>query len=314
MTNSTVSRLGQVNTTGADDALFLKQFGGEILREFERATHFKNRHFVRQIRNGKSAQFPMIGTVNASYHTPGHFIDGQTVPHAEIVLTVDGLLVAPVFIANIDEAMNHYDVRGPYASEMGRKLAQQYDINVARSFVKAARSASPLTGRAGGSVIEAGATVATTSSVLRTSLYGAAQALDEKDVGEGDRFGWFRPMQYYIMAQDTAVLNKDWGGTGSIASGKFESLAGITVVKTNNLPSTNVATGLAKYQGDFSDTVGIVANRWGVGTVQLMDIGLESDYEPRRQGTFMVSKMAVGHGVLRAECAIEISKKAPSGG
>jgi hypothetical protein len=55
MTNSTVSRVGQINTAGAVDALFLKQFGGEILTEFEESTVFKSRHFVRQIRNGKSA-------------------------------------------------------------------------------------------------------------------------------------------------------------------------------------------------------------------------------------------------------------------
>lgn len=55
MTNSTVSRLGQVNAANADDALFLKQFGGEILTEFEQATIFKSRHYTRQIRNGKTA-------------------------------------------------------------------------------------------------------------------------------------------------------------------------------------------------------------------------------------------------------------------
>lgn len=55
MTNSTVSRLGQVNQANAVDALFLKQFGGEILLEFEESTVFKSRHFVRQIRNGKTA-------------------------------------------------------------------------------------------------------------------------------------------------------------------------------------------------------------------------------------------------------------------
>lgn len=50
-----VSRYGQVNAAGADDALFLKQFGGEVLTEFEQATFFKGRHYVRQITNGKSA-------------------------------------------------------------------------------------------------------------------------------------------------------------------------------------------------------------------------------------------------------------------
>jgi hypothetical protein len=86
-----------------------------------------------------------------------------------------------------------------------------------------------------------------------------------------------------------------------------ETVAGITLVKTNNVPSTNVTDALfTTYNGDYSKTVGIVANKWAVGTVQLADIALESEYEIRRQGTFMVAKMATGHGVLRPESAIEI--------
>lgn len=55
MTTSVVSRVGQINKANDADALFLKQFGGEILTEFEKSTVFKTRHFVRQIKNGKSA-------------------------------------------------------------------------------------------------------------------------------------------------------------------------------------------------------------------------------------------------------------------
>ena len=46
--STSLSRLGQINEAGADDALFLKQFGGEILTEFEQNNVFKNRHFVRR--------------------------------------------------------------------------------------------------------------------------------------------------------------------------------------------------------------------------------------------------------------------------
>lgn len=305
MTNSVVSRLGQINAAGADDALFLTQFGGEIMTEFEKSTVFKNNHFTRQIRNGKSAQFPFIGTVSSSYHTPGNFIDGQAVNHAQKVISIDGLLVAPVFIAQIDELENHYDVRGPYATEMGRELALQYDTMVARTAVLAARASSPLTGRSGGSVIDS-ANMATSSSEMATALFSAAQTFDQKDIPAADRNSYWRPAQYYLMAQNTTLINKDYSGMGSIASGKIETVAGIDLIKTNRVPSTNVATGLAKYQGDFSKTVAVVMNRWAVGTVQLMDIALEREYEIRRQGTFMVAKMAVGHDVLRPDCAIEL--------
>jgi hypothetical protein len=306
--DSTVSRIGQINAAGDTDALFLKQFGGEILTEFERATVFKSRFFTRQIRNGKTAQFPLIGSVTSSYHTPGAWIDGQSVNHAEQTISIDGLLIAPIFIAQIDELMNHYDVRGPYATEMGRELARQYDINVATMAVKAARASNELTGRSGGTQLLKGATLATTATVIGAALFEAAQELDEKDVGASDRACYLRPAQYYLMSQATSYVNKDYSGAGSIASGKIETIAGIDIVKTNNLPSTNVVTGLTKYQGDFSDTIGVVANRWAVGTVQLMDIAMESQWEIRNQGTFMLAKMAVGHDTLDVRCSVELSK------
>jgi hypothetical protein len=308
MTNSTVSRLGQVNAANAVDALFLKQFGGEILTEFENMTKFKGRHFVRQIRNGKSAQFPMIGTVTSSYHTPGNFIDGQQVNHAEMVITVDGLLVAPVFVAQIDELMNHYDVRGPYAEEMGRELANQYDSNVARIMTIAARSASVLTGRLGGSRV-GHADMATDGAKIKDALFTAAQTFDEKNVPSSDRNGFFRPAHYYLLAQQTDLINKDFSGQGSIASGTIETVAGITLVKSNNVPNADDSSNtdlMAKYRADFSSTIGIVANRYAAGTVQLMDVSLDSQWEIRRQGTFMVAKMAVGHDRLRDDCAFEI--------
>jgi len=250
---------------------------------------------------------PSIGTVTSSYHTPGNFIDGQTVKHAETLISIDGLLLAPVFIDKVDELMNHYDVRGPYATEMGRELAQQYDINVARMALLAARASNNLTGRSGGSKIES-TNMDTVQSELRTAMFSAAQTLDEKSVGVANCWAFFRPAQYYLMAQDTTLINKDYNGAGSIAAGMIETVAGFPIVKTNNVPKTNV-TGTVnnKYNGDFSKTVGIIMNKWAVGTVQLMDIALESEWEIRRQGTFMVAKMAVGHGILRPECAIELA-------
>ena len=253
----------------------------------------------------------MIGTVTSSLHTPGNFIDGQAVNHAEMTISVDGLIVAPVFIASIDELMNHYDVRGPYATEMGRELAQQYDVQVARTAVLSARASSVLTGRSGGTAI-ANASMKTSGSVLGAALFTAAQTFDEKNVGKEDRNAFFKPAQYYLLAQEKDLINKDYAGAGSIASGTIETVAGITLVKTNNVPSTTVSTGIAKYQGDYSVTAGVIMNRWAVGTVQLQDISLESEYEIRRQGTFMVARMAVGSDKLRPECAIELRTGAPS--
>ncbi|UJX45758.1 hypothetical protein [Xanthobacter sp. YC-JY1] len=304
--DTSLSRLGQINGAGATDALFLKIFSGEVLTEFERKVIFKALHFVRQISNGKSAQFPLIGKASAGYHTPGGWIDGSSIPHAETVITVDDLLVSSTFIANIDEAMNHYDVRQPYSAELGRVLANTYDQNVARVIALAARAASPLTGRPGGSRIT-DAAMATDPAKLEAALFTAAQTLDEKDVGLEDTQAVFRPAQYYLLAQRDRLVNTQLGGAGSVASGKVDTVAGFPIVKSNHVPSTQVTAGPAKYQGDFRTTVGLVFNKMAAGTVQLLDLAMESEYEIRRQGTFMVAKYAVGHDKLRPDCAIEIA-------
>lgn len=205
----------------------------------------------------------------------------------------------------MDEAMNHYDVRQPYSQELGRILAQTFDMNVARCMIKAARAASPINGRAGGSVVSH-KDMPTDGSVLEAALFASAQALDEKYVPETERFGFFRPAQFYLLAQREKLINKDYGGKGSIADGKLETVAGIELVKTNNLPSTNVATGPSKYQGNYSSTYGLVANKRAAATVKLLDLAMESEYEIRRQGTFMVAKYAVGHDLLQPDCAIEL--------
>ena len=62
------------------------------------------------------------------------------------------------------------------------------------------------------------------------------------------------------------------------------------------------------FQGHFTNTVGIVSHPSAVGTVKLLDLATESEYDINRQGTLFVAKYAMGHGVLRPECAIELQK------
>jgi len=304
MANATPSRLGQANLTGDAKALFLKVWSGEVLTAFHRENVFLNRSMVRSIQSGSSAQFPTTGTITAAYHTPGTELVGTTVAAAERTIVIDDLLVAQAFIARIDEAMNHYDVRSIYSDEAGKVLSETMDSNLAQVGVLAARASATITGGNGGTVLT-NAAYGTDSAVLAAGLFTAAQTLDEKNIGS-DRNVFLRPAQYYLLAQNTTVINQWYGGKGAISDGTVLKVAGIEVVKTNALPKTNVNTGVAAYQGNFSTTVGLVMNKAAIGTVKLLDLASESEYDIRRQGTLIVSKYAVGHGILRPECAIEL--------
>lgn len=307
MTDFTRIQVGAANSAGAADALFLKVFGGEILAAFLNATVFDSRQRVRKITSGKSASFPATGRLTARYHTPGTTNSGQAMNHNERVILIDDLLLADAFIANIEEAKAHWDVRAPISEAMGDALAQAYDKNVAQVGVLAARATAVVTGLPGGSVIAGGATLPTDATVLAGAIWTAAQTLDEKFVRNSDRNLFVRPAQFYLAAKTNSLINKDWDGKGSYAEGTIQSVAGITFVKTNNLPSTNVNTGPAAYQGNFAATFGLIATPDAMGTVKLLDLAMESEYQIREQGTYMVSKYAVGHGILRPEAAIELT-------
>lgn len=314
MANALVSFGGQVNGAGAQDALFLKLFSGEVLTAFTEKCVMQSRHMIRTIENGKSAQFPASWKASASYHTPGNEITGQVINGNERVIIVDDLLISPVFIASIDEAKAHYDFRSEYSKQCGNSLSNTFDRNVQRVSILAARATATVTGGNGGTQIVA-ATARTDATVLINSIVSALQALDEKDVPKEDRFVLLKPQQYWLLVNSGSKLlswdlNGGAAGNGGLVSGTVARIGGAEIVMTNHLPqaddSANAAIPTA-YRGNFVNTAAVVLHRSVAGTVKLIDLATEMGYDIRRQGTLIVAKYAVGHGILRPESAVEIA-------
>lgn len=331
------SRLGQVNAAGDDRELFLKLFAGEILTAFEHTNIGMGLHRVRTIQKGKSATFPLTGYASAEYHTPGSMIDPNKVKHGERVVTVDDLLISPVFIASIDEAMNHYDVRGIYAKECGSALGRQADRNVFRTIAKAAfitdgTKAAAEFGAAfddevytANQQIGALAADATDPQKIVAAIYKAVEEFSKKNVPFDNAVVVLPPEQYYSLLNvsditKAAWLNRDVGGVGSTAGRQIPMVAGLPVMMSNHLPQTNQSTALAdgdeapitasragKYKGDFSKIKGLIFTPDAAATVKLMDLGVESEYQIERQGTLIVAKYAMGHNILRPACAIALT-------
>ena len=327
MANATVSRLGLVNNSGTGfDALFLKVFSGEVLTAFSENNIFNDSlHNVRTISSGKSAQFPVTGTATAAYHTVGTpLVGANQILANEKIISIDDLLIAQSFVANIDELKNHYDVRAIYAQELGKALAKTYDQNVAKVICNASRASTTLTGGSGGLVTTLASGNTATANVsgdeLAAAIYDIAQAFDERDIPPTDRFCVLPPAEYYKLAESaTRTVDVDFnpGGNGSFASGKVQMVAGIPVMMSNNVPQSNVGSEVSgtnnSYAGDDSKTIGLVFHKSAVGTVKLMDMTTEisgSDYGIMYQGTLMVAKYALGHGILRPECAATIKLSA----
>lgn len=311
-----LSRPGQVNKSGEADALFMKVFTGEVMTAYAEVNIMKDLHRMRTIDHGKSASFAVLGKATARYHVPGTAILGSNqIAANERTINIDDLLIADVAIYDLEDAKNHYDVRQEYSKQLGWALAREFDKKTMRVAVLAARSSGIIDDEPGGSVIKGGPTVATDGEVLADAMFSCAQIWDEKDVLEWERSFIVRPAQYYLLAQTTKVLNRDWGGTGVYADGTVLKVAGLQLIKSNNLPSTNITTATQgeknTYIGDFSNTVALALQKEAIGTVKLKDLTVErsgDDFHIMYQSTMMVAKYAMGHGVLRPSCAIEVSK------
>jgi len=314
MSNATASRLGQINAAGGVNELFLKVFSGEVLSAFERENLMLNMTNVRSITSGKSAQFPVTGTISSSYHTIGNEILGTAVNKNEKIINIDDMLLANAFVAELDELKNHYDVRSVYSKEMGQALAKTIDKNLLNLVVLASRaSTANVTGGNIGAVIT-DADADTNASSLKDSIFDAIQKLDENDVPSSDRFIVVKPDQYYQLLNLDSVMSRDFSANaGDRSKGVITTIGGVPLVKSNTAvasftdqSSASTAGTNNTYIGNFSTVQAVVFHKQSVGTVKLKDLVLETTYDPRRLGTLMTARMALGHGILRPECAVSI--------
>lgn len=310
------TRLGQANFSGDVAQLFKDQFIPELLTAFDEKRVMKNYVRSKTITKGKSASFPVLGTTSAKYIGVGDTLLGnQKIAHNELTINVDPFLVSDILIHELDVKMQEYDDRAEIVQEMSRALANTEDKQLLQVGVLAARAKAIVEGGKGGTVLKSGETALTDGAVLAAAIYTAGVELDQKDIPEEDRYAFVRPLQYALLAQYEDIKNHDIG-TGSYSDGTTGKLNGIKVIKTNHLPSTNITQSLDLtkpnniYYGDFSKTACLVMNKQAVGTVSRQGLIVEPKWMLERLAHLLTARVLQGHGILRPDCAVEISANA----
>jgi hypothetical protein len=146
-------------------------------------------------------------------------------------------------------------------------------------------------------------------------FFEAASVLDERNAPQEGRVAVLNPRQYHslVSSVDTGILNRDLGSTqGSLNSGEgLYSIAGISIRKSNNLPflagTVAAVTGENNtYNGDFTNTCGLLFHREAAGVVQSIAPSIETtsgSFRVQYQGDLIVGKLAMGCGSLRTSVA-----------
>lgn len=357
------NRLGVANSTSepttraGEQELFRTLYLTEVVKAFQENNVMSGLTQARSISSGKSATFPTFWKTNAHYHAPGDAdLDGTNqVRHDEIVITCDRVLMSDIKVAEIEELINHFDVRGMYAEQMGNALAQAYDKQLmamayhatSTKYDRLKDGSANQPAWAGVARETATPTAMNTPALLVDGIYEALQTLEEYDVPTEGLVCILKPQEYYILingnGSQSVALDRDYGGEGSIAAGVVPRVAGIPIIKSNNLPTTHLNSASAKgavingveleehgndgtpawddgvpdltpesgsttskYAVDARNFKGLILHPTCLGTVKLMDLKYEDEYLIQKQATLMVAKMAVGHGVLREEACFAL--------
>ncbi|WWT40683.1 hypothetical protein [Klebsiella phage 175002] len=322
-------------------ALFLKVFGGEVLTAFARTSVTMSRHMVRSIASGKSAQFPVLGRTKAAYLQPGESLDDKRkdIKHTEKVINIDGLLTADVLIYDIEDAMNHYDVRSEYTAQLGESLAMAADGAVLAEIAKLANLPSAsnenIAGLGAPSVLTL-PTITAATSVTDVETYGqeiiamltqARAKLTKNYVPAADRTFYTTPEAYSAILAALMPKAANYQALIDPERGSIRNVMGFEVVEVPHL----VAGGAGDDRQDegeaatnqkhafpatgnvnIDNVVGVFQHRSSVGTVKLKDLALERARRAEYQADQIIAKYAMGHGGLRPEATGAVVFKAAS--
>lgn len=310
---------GAKQNAGDQLALFLKVFSGEVLTAFTRASKVMNNHMIKTIDSGKSTSFPVIGRGKAHYLPAGSNLDDlrEAIPHNEVVINIDGLLTSDVLITDIFEAMNHYDVRGEYAKQLGEALAIAADGATVAEIAKLVKANTEnITGLGKGIVVEktitggAGINYETGKAVIDGLLEMKAKWTTQY-VPEEERFAYITPEVESAIITSKDAINRDYGAVASIVDGNIDKLCGFKIIAVPHLKAGGAdKTGMLgtapeghEFPTDYAGALAVCAHRTAVATVKLKDLQLEHARRPELQADMIIAKNAVGHGGLRPEAS-----------
>lgn len=317
MANSIPSNPGfKAGGTAGNIDLLLELFGGEIQAEYERMTVMRDKHRVFQLNGGKSLRFPRVGRATASYHTAGTEILGKQIDHDEIVLTSDDKLISDVFVADFHELLNHFDVRSEYTRQLAEALAVQYDQNVMRAVIKAARTNDLLGGPVSAPVQVAG--LDTDVTKLFAAISTAKQTLDNNfvRVDQVPVYALFKNAQWYLMAQSDKNLNRDYnGGDASIRNHTLTTIDGVQIIKSNLSPwvDDRANTGIpSRYRIAMNTTIGAVWTPDAVATAEVQAMSVQTEEQVSKQGTLILARQMSGTDTFRSSNAVELRTGAPA--
>lgn len=332
--DQTASRPGQLQGAGDARAIFLKLYGGEVIKAFRQENVATKLISHKSIGKGKSISFPMFGKGVAKYHQVGKQIEADVIQSGEVVITLEDMLIAPRFLSDIDELIQHFDSRIEYSFDAGAALAEQVDSAAWRMLAKSGLAVDAAGAAALGVkvpntyefsenvTLAAAGDEADAASLYRAFIKARTNLKKVKVKGKPVIVTTPDVTEVFLSATDVSTapwMNRDVGGVGNAAQGIVGTISGMPIYETTNLPTEDESAGspieppengTTKFRGDYSNIIALVFTKEASALATRQGVKVTVDRDFNRMGTLINASMLTGHGALNPACCVVVKKAA----
>lgn len=320
----TPTRPNQQNQAGDVNALIIEEFTGIVEHTIKRKQVLAPFIPMRTIRGTNTLTNYAVGSTTLGTVATGTEPAETAGPDvSRNFLVVDTHVYARNSIGLLETFQSTIDIRREIAVEHGETMSKFTDQAFFIQAVKAARAVQ--SSYSGGTASKPGGfgvgnvqTLAAAGDELDgTKLYKAISNLfvkmEQQDV-QPNMDGMVLalvPSAFYALLDAEQIINGNYvTADGTSISGMVFKAFGVPVVKSNNIPTTNIVTHPlgASYTGDFTKVVGVVLSPKALMAGETIPLQSDLFYDKLRKTWYIDSERAFGVAPNRNEYAGVIQK------
>lgn len=320
--------------------LWLPLWSGEVINAYDQYNVFEGLVMQKNLTGGQSWEFPVTGVValKAAW-AAGEELYGGDASSTTFKVNLDPRPMAAHFTSdNIDRLITQWDYVSELGAQCGKTLANARDKQII-STILAATALPALSGDPRGSlvmpapqVVSANAASAATPTEARavlTAIENYCITMQENDYPVNSPICAVTPKVWHLiraLGVPTGTItnnvispteplftgNPTMGGQGQPMSAGMNTMTeylewcGVKIIKTNHLPTTNLAAapiGAAKYNLDAADIKlhGLIFQKEAIGSIKLIQMQTKVWEDVPRNSTLTFAMTMNGTGILRPE-------------
>jgi hypothetical protein len=289
-------------------ALHIEQYTGMVEGTIARKSVMNGYIPVRPVRGTSTITGFRVGEATLQKLTPGVSPDGTVVQASKNKLTVDTVVIARNVTPMIDDFQNSYDARAEVGNEHGKKISKFYDQSFLIQAIKAAQI-SDMTGYPSGwqpGTVKSFDTVGQEKdpAALEDMFGNLFSDMEDKDVDPigDDLIIVAKPWVYYTLLKNDRLVDRSFvTSDGTTIKTKEIEAYGVRIVRSNNLPSTNVVGHYLSndgndnaYDGDFTKTIAVAFSPRALLAGETIPLTTDVFWEPQSKSWFIDAYLSFG--------------------